>query len=588
LGDTYFKLAYHAFLSATYTDAEQWIQEGLSHGGNQVDLNFLGGRTMRALQHHEAAATYWQGYLAALSARAHGDARDIGMSTNFDGPDALQEAWKGLAAAIVQVGGPTAVAPVLAEWRDLMPDDPEPLSQQIWLDLRQERPAEAFARYQSRPATMVPSDWLDASGMLAALNSRQPGAEAMARTMLTRQPVRWLLHDYLGRWLAMQRRHAEAASLITAWQRWVPGDPRAIALQNELKLPPSVTPGPRPTTPAVLGTLITTAKQAMQSGQWQPATADALCQQAEAAGDPIAALWATGEAWALQPENPEQRERYLALRPKGIVEAGTRWLIEGPPDADAVARLRELLQQRGLHPVRWDRPLATGEAALILAMSDADLRRRWLDVLPQDWPLVIAVDPRMPAGWTQTAAYLSQGHVALPILPTHAIPGTADSPNEAVRRWQTFAADTLAPIVATGQMPWPRLIQTDADGHTDLAAAALQALGTVACLHPGSASLDAGYWLPMAGALQPNAGDGNPWPWVFPLGGMWLSAPPAVMSGPFPVPEAVLCGGRSCRIQRTESGWTAKLPDLGPGWHEVTAKLPTGTVSWRFGCSPLP
>jgi hypothetical protein len=477
--------------------------------------------------------------------------------------------------------------PVLAEWHDLLPEDPEPLSQQVWLDLRQNRPADALARYQSRPAAMVPSDWLDAGGMMAALNCRQPGAEATARTMLAQQPVRWLLHEHFGRWLAGQRRLGEAANLITAWRQWVPGDPRASALQADLKLPSSIAPGPRASAPAVLGELVTRAKQAIRGQGWRAEVADALRQQAEAAGDPVSALWAAAEAWALAPEDPAFKERYLALRPTGPSEAGMRLLIEGPPDDLTVGRLREKLPQHGWRPVRWDQPLQDGEAALILAMADREQRHRWLEVLPKDWPLAIAVDPRLPDGWAETAAYLAQGHVPLPILATHAIPGTADSPDQAVRRWQVQAADSLAPILATGQIQRPLLIQAEAGGHTDLTAASLQALGAAGCVHLGGAAFDATFWLPTVGTAQPG-NEAQPWPWVFPLGGMWLSTPPTVMVGPAPVPEAIQCAGRSCRITPTTTGWMAKLPDLGPGWHEVTAMLPTGRVSWQFGCSPLP
>jgi tetratricopeptide (TPR) repeat protein len=587
LGDTYFKLAYHAFLSGTYAEAEQWIQDGLHHGGNQVDLNFLGGRTMRALQRHDAAVTYWQSYLAALSARQNGDRRDIGMSTHFDGPDNLHEAWQGLATAISQLGGPAAVAPVLAEWRSVLPDDPEPLTQQLWLDLRQDRPGEAFARYQARPATMAPSDWLEATGMLAALNSRQPGAEAKARQFVTQPPARWLLHEYLARWLGLQGRLAEAATVIAAWRRSLPGDPRATVLEAELKLP-SAAPGLRPIAEKVLAALVASARQAMQSGQWQATTADGLYRQAETAGDPVSALWAAGEAWALEPENPVFRDRYLALRAPGLAEAGVRWLIEGPPDERSVIQLREALAQRGLRTVRWDHPLAEGEAALILAVADAEQRRRWLEVLPADWPLAVAVDPRTPAGWAQAAACLAQGHVALPMLSTHAIPGTMDSPDQSVRRWQLMAADVLAPLRASGHLPLPILIQPAAEAHSDLAAAALRSLGAAGCVYPGQVIGDSPFWLTTTGLHQPARTTTAPWPWVFPMAGQWLSGAPARMVGPTPAPETVFIAGRSCKIQVTDTGWSVKLPDVGPGWHEVTANLPTGSISWSFGWSPLP
>jgi hypothetical protein len=301
----------------------------------------------------------------------------------------------------------------------------------------------------------------------------------------------------------------------------------------------------------------------------------------------VSALWQAGEAWAQAPEDPDLRNRYLALRPKGLQEAGHRLLIAGPPDQATVTRLATHLAQRGLQPVRWDHPLAGGEAALILGRMDADQRRQWLDVLPKAWPLAIAVDPRTPAGWQETAQCLAQGHAPLPILPTHAIPGASDGPEVAIRRWQTMAADTLAPVMATGEIRLPRLMQPDGDGHTDLAAAALLALGTVGCVYPGQEAGDAHYWLSTSGMEQGPSG-ALPWPWVFPLGGMWFSAPPTRMAGPDPVPEKIVCAGRGCRIQRTEKGWSAKLPDLGPGWHEVTATLATGTVSWRFGHSPHP
>jgi hypothetical protein len=260
-------------------------------------------------------------------------------------------------------------------------------------------------------------------------------------------------------------------------------------------------------------------------------------------------------------------------------------LLAGPPDAATVTRLATSLAQRGLQPVRWDHALAGGEAALILGRMDGEQRRRWLDVLPRAWPLAIAVDPRTPAGWRETAHLLSLGHVPLPILPTHAIPGSTDGPELAIRRWQTMAADALAPVMATGEIRLPRLMQPDGDGHTDLAAAALLALGTAGCVYPGQEAGDAGYWLATAG-LGDEQNEAMPWPWVFPLGGMWFSAPPTRMVGPDPVPESVVCAGRTCRIQRTETGWSAKLPDLGPGWHEVTVTLAAGTVSWRFGHSP--
>lgn len=584
LGDTYFKLAYHAFLSGHYPETVQWIQDGLSRGGNQVDLNFLGGRAMRALQRPDAAAAYWQAYLAALSARQHGDQRDLGLSTHFDGPTNLQEAWQGLAAAIGQTGGEAAAAPILAEWRQAVPDDPEPLAQEMWHDLHQDRPAEALARYQARPATMIPSDWLEATAMLAALNSRQPGAEATARAQIAAPPARWLLVASLARWLHLQRRPAEAAAVIQTWRQWLPGDPRPVALLTELKLP---VPVPHPWGATVLSRLVTSAKESMAQGHWDLAAADALFQQAEAAADPVAAHWAAGEAWALAPEDAAIRDRFLAMRATGVAEGGVRLLITGPPDAGSVARLQETLTRQRWRPVRWDHRLVAGEAALILIMADRELRRRWLAILPADWPLAVAADPRTPAGWAEAQALLDHGHVVLPVLPTHPIPGTMDRPDHAVTRWQAHAADVLAPLLATGQLPLPILVQPDAEGHTDLAAAALRSLGATGCVYPGRETGESAFWLPAVGLMPPAADPAPPWPWVFPLAGQWLSRQPTRIVGPSPTPTAVIVAGRHGRIVETETGWQVAIPDLGPGWHEVTATLETGSVSWRFGWSPL-
>ncbi|MBC7545035.1 MAG: glycosyltransferase [Candidatus Sericytochromatia bacterium] len=576
LGETYFKLAYFWFLAAEPDKAAFWIHRGLTRGGNQIDLHFLGGRVYRSLRPQpQTAIGHWQGYLAALSARMHGDRRDRGQSTYFDTHEGQREAWQGLAAAFAGLGQPAETAAVLSEWAALMPEDPEPVAQQVWLELANGRPEQAHQRMRSLPATLSRSDSLIAAGMVAALRTQGVTVEADVRRLLAAPPYRWLLWEHFARWLVAQGRQAAAVEALAVWQRWLPGDRRVGTLRAALDLPDG-----RPATSETLTAALTVARH---SG---PATAmtalEAVGQAAANEGDRALALWAAAETWARQPDAPALRSRYLSLRPAGPDRDGRRLLVSEPPSKEAVALLLDRMARADRRLVSWHRRLGPGEAAMVIGPMPATEQQTWLAALaPLGVPVAVALDLSCGAAPSWAA-----GLVAVPILPGFYLPNPGEPLLMALARWRTVAADALATHAVVAGLSGVVPLQLGQEGHCDLSGAVLQDLGVIGVAHTTIARLEAGFWLACSPAhASPSVDDTVAWAWVFPAGGMWLRRPPLVASGPAPVPDSLVLAGQSCPITPVAGGWSAILPDVMPGYYEITAHVAGQSVIWWFGCS---
>lgn len=575
LRETYFKLAYYWFLSADPEKAIDWVQRGLARGGNQVDLHFLGGRIHRLRQSQpEAAIAHWQGFLAAKSAQAHGDTRDLGQSTYFNTHEADQEAWRSLAAAYAQLGQPMATAAVLAEWAALMPEDPEPVAQQVWLDLSCDRPQMAEQRLRALPATMPRSDLLEAGGMVAALRTRGPAVEAAVRSLVDRPPLRWTLREHFAKWLVSQDRQADADAVLTAWQRWLPGDRRVAALRETLELP-----GGHPAVAPDVTAALTHLRQPGLNGATAMSVIEAIGQRAAASGDRALALWAAGEAWALQPDSVAHRTRYLGLRPQAPDRGGRRLQVTETPSPDAAAALMTRIAKLGATPVPWHRPLAAHEVTLVIGPLPPAETQAWVRLLqPLGLPSAVAMDLTRATGADLAAA----GTAVVPTLSSSLVPNPGDGLPATLARWRAAAADAFATLAAAGHVGTLIPLLLDRDGHCDVAAAVLQEMGAAGAAHPMDPAMEAGFWRPYRSTAT--VAD-SPWAWTFPAGGMWLRRPPMVACGPAPVPESLLLAGHACPITVVAEGWVAVLPVLGPGYYEVTAHVAGQAVSWWFGWS---